>query len=80
MTALLVLLLMAGQAYCEMNLPQYTQNIIDTGIINHGIEHVFPEAVTSDEYSELTSYMTAEQAAVTESLYDADEDGIYMLN
>lgn len=80
MTALLVLLLMAGQAYCEMNLPQYTQNIIDTGIINHGIEHVFPEAVTSDEYSELTSYMTAEQAAVTESLYDADEDGIYRLN
>ena len=52
MTALLVLLLMAGQAYCEMNLPQYTQNIIDTGIINHGIEHVLPEAVTSDEYSE----------------------------
>lgn len=80
MTALLVLLLMAGQAYCEMNLPQYTQNIIDTGIINHGIEHVFPEAVTSDEYSELTSYMTAEQAAVMESLYDADEDGIYRLN
>lgn len=80
MTALLVLLLMAGQAYCEMNLPQYTQNIIDTGIINHGIQHVFPEAVTSDEYSELTSYMTAEQAAVTESLYDADEDGIYRLN
>ena len=80
MTALLVLLLMAGQAYCEMNLPQYTQNIIDTGIINHGIEHVLPEAVTSDEYSELTSYMTAEQAAVTESLYDADEDGIYRLN
>ena len=43
-TALLVLLLMAGQAFCEMNLPQYTQALIDTGIQNRGIEHIVPEA------------------------------------
>ena len=48
--ALLVLLLMAGQAFCEMNLPAYTQALIDTGIQNRGIEHIVPEAVTSDEY------------------------------
>ena len=41
-TALLVLLLMAGQAFCEMNLPQYTQALIDTGIQNRGIEHIVP--------------------------------------
>ena len=79
MTALLVLLLMAGQAYCEMNLPQYTQNIIDTGIINHGIEHILPEAVTGEEYSELTSFMTDDQAAETDSLYETGDDGIYRL-
>ena len=45
-TALLVLLLMAGQAFCEMNLPQYTQALIDTGIQNKGIEHILPEAMT----------------------------------
>ena len=73
MTALLVLLLMAGQAYCEMNLPQYTQNIIDTGIINHGIEHILPEAVTEDEFGKLTGEMTSEQAAAAESLYAPDE-------
>lgn len=80
MTALLVLLLMAGQAYCEMNLPQYTQNIIDTGIINHGIEHVLPEAMTESEYEDITTYMTSEQAEETHSLYTQDEEGIYRLN
>ena len=40
-TALLVLLLMAGQAFCEMNLPQYTakgllaeKNIADIGYVH----------------------------------------------
>ena len=77
MTALLVLLLMAGQAYCEMNLPQYTQNIIDTGIINHGIEHILPEAVTGQEYSSMTAYMTDEEAEAVHSIYTEGEDGIY---
>ena len=77
MTALLVLLLMAGQAYCEMNLPQYTQNIIDTGIINHGIEHILPEAVTEQEYSSMASYMTDAEADEALSMYTQDEEGIY---
>ena len=80
LTALLVLLLMAGQAYCEMNLPQYTQNIIDTGIINHGIEHILPEAVTEQEYSSMASYMTEAEADEALSMYTEDEEGIYRLN
>lgn len=80
LTALLVLLLMAGQAYCEMNLPQYTQNIIDTGIINHGIEHILPEAVTEQEYSSMASYMTDAEVDEALSMYTEDEEGIYRLN
>ncbi len=72
MTALLVLLLMAGQAYCEMNLPQYTQNIIDTGIQNHGIEHVIPDAVTSSELKAAEKHMTPEQADEWESFFVPD--------
>ena len=73
-TALLVLLLMAGQAYCEMNLPMFTQRLIDTGIQNRGIEHILPEAMTGSEYDALSSYMTEEQAAELEASYAADED------
>ena len=72
MTALLVLLLMAGQAYCEMNLPQYTQNIIDTGIQNHGIEHVIPEAIIGPEMKAAEKYMSADQASTWESLFTSD--------
>jgi len=74
MTALLVLLLMAGQAFCEMNLPQYTQNIIDTGIQNHGIEHVVPEAITDSELKDAETYMTSEQKAEWESLFTESGD------
>ena len=71
MTALLVLLLMAGQAFCEMNLPMYTQNIIDIGIMNHGVEHVLPEAVTRQEMINAEQYMSSEQKEEWESLYAA---------
>ena len=60
-TALLVLLLMAGQAFCEMNLPQYTQALIDTGIQNKGIEHIVPEAITTEEFREAEALMTEDQ-------------------
>lgn len=72
MTALLVLLLMVGQAYCEMNLPMYTQNLIDTGIQNRGIEHVMPEAVTSEEHRAAAAYMDAEQSKIWEDSYEQD--------
>ena len=75
MAVLLVLLLMAGQAFCEMNLPQYTQNIIDTGIQNHGIEHVLPEAVTESELKDAEKYMTGGQKYEWESFYTAS-DGV----
>ena len=78
-TALLVLLLMAGQAYCEMNLPQYTQNIIDTGIINHGIEHILPEAVTEPEYDGLTEYMTDKQREEVSAVYSRDDNNAGLL-
>lgn len=69
-TALLVLLLMAGQAFCEMNLPMYTQNLIDTGIQNRGIEHIIPEAVTADEFEKAQTGMSSAQAASWEGAFE----------
>ena len=76
-TALLVLLLMAGQAFCEMNLPAYTQALIDTGIQNRGIEHIVPEAIRSEDYLEVEGYMTDEEKALWESAFESEDDGIY---
>ena len=73
--ALLVLLLMAGQAFCEMNLPQFTQALIDTGIQNQGIEHILPEAITSSELDLLGSEMTASDEALLRNAYE-DRGGV----
>ena len=76
--ALLVLLLMAGQAFCEMNLPAYTQALIDTGIQNRGIEHIVPEAILSEENTAVETYMTDDEKALWESAFEdpADENGV----
>ena len=79
-TALLVLLLMAGQAFCEMNLPQYTQALIDTGIQNRGIEHIVPEAITGEEFKAAEALMTEDQRTLWDDAYGitiADSDEIY---
>ena len=72
-TALLVLLLMAGQAFCEMNLPKYTQALIDTGIQNRGIEHIVPEAITEDEFGKAASMMDDGQRVLWEDSFTAGE-------
>ena len=73
-TALLVLLLMAGQAFCEMNLPQYTQSLIDTGILNRGIEHIVPEAVTVSEFEAASAVMTDEERPLWTDAFITDAD------
>lgn len=75
-TALLVLLLMAGQAFCEMNLPQYTQALIDTGIQNRGIEHIVPEAITETEFEAAADLMDAGQRDLWEDAFAEGSDGI----
>ena len=71
-TALLVLLLMAGQAFCEMNLPMYTQALIDTGIQNRGIEHIVPEAITVSEFETASAGMSADEQAKWEDCFITD--------
>ena len=41
-SVLLILVLLVVQAFCDLSLPQYTSDIIDTGIQNSGVEHILP--------------------------------------
>lgn len=60
------------QAYCDMSLPRYTQDIIDTGIQDHGIEYLAPERISSDRFSEVTAYMTADEEKLWKESYEKD--------
>jgi ATP-binding cassette subfamily B multidrug efflux pump len=54
--AVLVILLVI-QAWCDLSLPQYTQDIIDVGIQNSGVEHILPEKITSQDMEYVLSFM-----------------------
>lgn len=73
-SVLLLAVLLIVQGYCEMSMPQYTQNIIDTGIQNKGIEHIMPTEITAEEYSQAEFFMSDSQKNEWENAYRAKGD------
>lgn len=73
-TLILVVLLLFVQAWCDLSLPAYTSDIIDVGIINNGVNHVLPDAVTAGEFKKAKLFMTEEEATLWEGSYEARDD------
>ncbi len=78
-TVVVIILLLMLQAVCDLALPQYTSNIIDTGILRNGVEHILPQAVTAEEFEIAKLFMTEKEASIWEESYDL-EAGIYHRN
>lgn len=79
-SVIIILALLAVQAFCDLAMPQYTSDIIDTGIQNGGIAYSVPQSVTQADFDEAELFMTDEQAGLWKKSYDLEEDGIYRLN
>ena len=69
-TLIIVLLLLFVQAWCDLSLPSYTSDIIDVGILNSGVEHVLPVAVTEREFEAAKVFMTDEELTLWEESYE----------
>lgn len=69
---MIVLLLLFIQAWCDLSLPAYTSDIIDVGILNKGVEHVVPEAITIEEFETAKLFMTREETSLWETAYVQD--------
>lgn len=67
--ALIILILTIGQAFCDLNLPQLTQNLIDVGIQNHGVQHILPAEIKDDEMTALLAHMNDKQQAELNKIY-----------
>lgn len=76
-SVVLIILLLVVQAWCDLALPQYTSNIIDTGIQNSGVEHILPEKITAKEYNYATLFMKDKESKDFENSYE--KDGEYYL-
>ena len=75
-TVLIVLLLLVIQAWCDLSLPAYTSDIIDVGIINNGVEHILPEAITTEQFQMAEFFMTEDEKELWENSYE-EKDGRY---
>ena len=71
---LVVLLFLFVQAWCDLSLPAYTSDIIDVGILNSGVEHVLPEAVTAREFEAAKLFMTEDEISFWEESYRKEDD------
>lgn len=67
-----VIVLLIVQASCDLALPQYTSNIIDTGIQNSGIEHILPEKMTAKEYEYAQLFMTDKETKLFKKSFEKD--------
>ncbi len=76
-SVLAIIALLVVQASCDLALPQYTSNIIDTGIQNRGVEHILPEKMSEREYSLSSLFMTGDEEKLFKSAYNKDD--VYVL-
>ena len=78
-SCVIIVVLLLMQAFCDLSLPGYTSDIIDTGIQNGGISHTCPEAITSEDYANAMLLMTDSEKDIWNQIYDQDGDN-YRLN
>ena len=73
-TVLAIVLVLIIQAFCDLSLPNYTADIIDVGIQNSGVEHILPEALTTEEYQMAQVVMTKAEQKDWKQIYTRDKD------
>lgn len=56
----LILILLAVQAMCDLSLPDYTSRIINVGVQQGGIEYAAPEAIEKEKLEEILLFATNE--------------------
>lgn len=52
-TVLIIVLLLIGQAICDLSLPDYTSKIINIGVQQGGVEEVVPKVITEKDMKEV---------------------------
>ncbi len=92
---LLIILLLIGQAMCDLSLPDYTSKIINIGVQQGGVEEVVPKVITQSSMEQVLLFTDSSQKEEILSHYQKidqndskyissypilKEEGIYLLN
>lgn len=75
-SVLIIVVLLAVQAFCDLSLPQYTSDIIDVGIQNSGVAHILPEKITAEELEHAQLFMTDAEQKQWQNAYDGEDRSV----
>lgn len=73
---LLILVLLFGQAFCDLALPAYTSDIINVGVQQGGIQDGVPEEIREESMNQLFLFMQEEEQQTVKEFYEL-ADGVY---
>ncbi len=79
---LLIVALLAAQAFCDLALPNYTSQFVDVGIQQSGVDHASPEVMTESTYGSISSALASSEGDAVSAFQDAyfkGDDGSYHL-
>ncbi len=68
----LILALLFLQAYCELELPDYTSKIVNEGIQQKGIEDGVPEKMRAETFENLQLFLDEDQTSLLETFYELE--------
>ncbi|NLZ46557.1 MAG: ABC transporter ATP-binding protein [Clostridiales bacterium] len=67
---LVTIALLVVQAYSELTLPEYTSNIVDTGIMQKGIENSTPKVLGYESMNQALNFMTEDEKSTVLNNYE----------
>ena len=76
----LVFLLLIGQAFCDLMLPNYTAQIVDVGIQQAGVDHASTTELSAATHDGIAAQLDGEATQLFKASYDRGESGTYLLN
>ena len=79
LVVLLIVVLLCVQAACDLALPNYTSDIVDTGIQQQGVQDVAAEQLTERTHGLVAMMLPESDEQMFANAYAQNEDGTYSL-
>ncbi|WP_281624203.1 ABC transporter ATP-binding protein [Senegalimassilia anaerobia] len=79
LVVLLIVVLLCMQAACDLALPNYTSDIVDTGIQQQGVQDVAAEQLTGRTHDLVAMMLPESDEQMFADAYAQNEDGTYSL-
>lgn len=72
-SALMIIVVLMVQAYCDLSLPGYTSDIVNIGIQQGGIDTTIPEQISAEDMEKVMLFLTEEEQENVLESYRTDD-------